>query len=395
MKKIITALFFVALCYFGKTPQSFALTTSADRISNAIPTQQAMHAISFTTTQAIPTNGKVVMSFPPLGSNDVNNSASASATTFQLNNLQVSQIKVAEENADFTSTTTFSLSNSNGAGSSPTITMTNIGPTIPANTIIAIYLGCTQINGVSCTNAVPTIINPAKANPTGVSDIWKLLIVTFDNTGNRLESASIQIVTTDAVHIQATILPFLSFIIAGLPDGTAINSANYCGTLHEPLQTNAGLHASSTSVDLGTLISQQPHYAGQTLTLFSNGLHGYAIIATGSGNMKGVASGYIIPNAQGNPTAANTPAPLPITSTQEAFGIHACDAKGKVNNQFWGTTPTKFANPSQFYYTIGSSDFTPSPNGDTMVVIYGMNVIDKTPGGLYQTALTYIATPLF
>lgn len=394
MKKILIRLLVLATFLF-LSKQTYALTNSTDRLSSSLPSQPAMHTISFTTTQAIPTNGRIVVSFPPLANGDVNNAASASASTFELNNLQPSQIKVSEENIDFTTAVTFSLTNSTGSGSSPTITMNNTGQAIPANTIISLFLGCNLTNGISCTNQAPTILNPGKTNSAGISDIWKVTVITYDDTNTRLESANIQIATTDPVNVQATILPFLSFIIAGLPDGTAITSPQYCGALHEPLVTNAGLQTNSTNVDLGTLLSKQPHYAAQTLTLFSNGLHGYAIVATGSGNMRGVASGYMIPNAQGNPTTANTPSPQPITANAEAFGIHACDAHSKVNSLFWGTSPIKFANPSQFYYTIASSNFAPASSGDTMIVVYGMNVVDKTPGGQYQTTLTYIATPLF
>ena len=395
MKKVFLTIAIILLLTHIFIYKTFALTKNSDRLSNSAPTQIAMHTISFTTTQTIPTNGRILISFPALINNDVNNSASASASTFQLNGLTGLQIKITEGNADLTATTTISTTNSTGAGSSPSISITNNGSSIAANTVITVYLGCTQTNGVTCTNTQATVINPGKTNASGISDIWKISVITYDNTSNRLESAIIQIATDDTVNIKATILPFMSFIIAGLPDGTTINSPGYCGPLHEPLTTNAGIAANATSVGLGILISQQPHYAAQTLTLFSNGLSGYAIVATGSGNMKGVSSGYIIPNTQGAPTSANIPAPLPLNIVNESFGIHACDTRGKVNTSFWGTSPIKFANPSQFYYTLALSNYTPSVNGDTIVIVYGMNVIDKTPGGFYETTLTYIATPLF
>ena len=108
------------------------------------------------------------------------------------------------------------------------------------------------------------------------------------------------------------------------------------------------------------------------------------------------ANGVYLQDAQGTPTANDTPSPATITAGTPAFGIHACDANSKVSTSTWGQATAKFANPSaSFYYTLVNSASEPASGGDKITIEYAATPASTTPAGDYRAVLTYVASVVF
>lgn len=361
----------------------------------------ATHQIKFITSQAIPgTTGQIVISFPSIGAN---NFASPSATTFSFNG----------EAAAPADTTCYNVSDSVTCGGTVAMSGNNtytftVGATgIPAGKTVIVNLGCTgQTSGV-CTTFSSRIVNPTKSNSTaGASDTWKIYVSTTDGT-NTKDSGSVRIATVEAVQVQATVEPTITFTITGgySNGNNATSIYGSCGNIVQ----NSGITDTATFVDLGLVGPGQVNLALQKLSVATNGGSGYAIIATSSGRFINPSNGVWITDANGgNGLSANdSPVPAVIAAGTPDFGIHACGPRSNVNTDQWvnagtqnGTSGTaKFSNPwntgvGGFYATIANYSGVPVPSEDTAIV-YGVAVSSTTPPGLYSNYFTYVATAIF
>jgi len=366
----------------------------------------AVHTVKFSTITSIPTGGSIRIIFPTSASSDTNQS-SPSASTFMLNDINTSNIKLNISSG--TTTCTFSTTGT-GAGSAPAINCNTANADLAGGTTVTILVGCASA-GTSCaaTNQRPALINPTKTAAQGTADTWNIQIKTYseaDGGGTILDAATARIGTVESVNVMAHIDPTLTFTIAGIANNTDLSGAAYCESGHAADTTNSGFGTTPSEINLGTLVSTQINRAAQALTITSNAGGGYTITATSSGHFINPATGYWIPDAQGTPTANDTPAPAVMASGTPGFGIHACDANSKVTKSTWcnsgdstcDTTATdvNFANPSQsFYYTLVNSAVMPASGGDKIIVEYAAAVASTTPPGDYRTTLTYVATPIF
>ncbi len=395
---IIILLFIVLLGGFLAVPEmTRATTVNSDTLSTSQPGTAAMHTISFTTTKAVPAGGLILITFPKLATGDSNDSASPSASTFQLNGTDGSNVLITSGGTNISTGVSVSASDPSAPGDSPVVSLSLGGSTsISAGTSVTIYLGCSLLGIGKCAKEESHILNPLKKASTGVADIWAVRVTTTDASNTTIESGSLNLAIDDTVTVRATVEPFLSFIIVGLPDKTAMDSSNTCGSAHRATVTNAGFATSGTSVNLGALSSGTPNYAAQRMTILSNAINGYVITATSSGKLTNPGSANTIPDAQGDPVGPDRPSPSKLDTKNGGFGIHVCDNLSKVDPLVWGTTEEDFANPGSIYpYTLVNSLTPPGTNGDSMTLLYGVTVSNKTPGGSYKTSITYTATPLF
>ncbi len=338
----------------------------------------AMHTVQFTTVNAIPVGGKIILTFP----GSANNTASPSATTFAFNGLATGSIKV------------------NGATctnviSSPTITCTTSGSTVSAGTTVTFLIGCTANSGASCTTQSPTLINPTKAAAAGTADNWKVGIQTQDASSTNLDSATVAIGTIESVQVQATVDPTLTFTIAGINSGTAINTGNTTGCTNTET-TNTGIASTATSVNMGIIPTSAINIAAQLLTVSTNAQNGYVLTATSSGHLINPSNGHWIPD--------NT-SPQFMTAGTPFFGIHPCGLD--VTTGTWGSGTTggganaKYGWPTPTVaVTLASDNSGPIGNaitaGNGLVSVEYAGTVDITvPAGLYQSVITYVATPTF
>ena len=348
----------------------------------------ATHTIRFTTISSVPSTGKIIITFPGSGSNI----ASPSATTFSFNNLTSSQIQA--NNATCGSYTI----------SAPTITC-NLSASINGAVTVTIIIGCTSQSGGTCTAFSPALINPIKtAAAAGTADTWTVGVKTQDGSAVDLDAANVKIGTIEAVQVQGTVEPYLTFTIAGVSNGSSI-----CSDTTNP---GTGLNSTSTFVNLGSLSGSQRNISAQTFTIDTNGASGYSLTATSSGRFINPASGSWLTDANGgngltgnDSTQGTVPNPAPIAAGTPAFGIHPCIGTGGTTTPTvptgWGTgggASNEFANPwnsgTNGYYALLASTTVPSQTSKTDIE-YAATVNATTPPGIYRTVFTYVATATF
>ncbi|RJR24646.1 hypothetical protein C4578_02535 [Candidatus Microgenomates bacterium] len=340
----------------------------------------AKHTISFTTSNAVPSNGRLQVIFP---AGDTTNAASPSASGFSFNGLESSNISI-----NGASCGSWTITPASG------LVQCNLSVGVSANAEVTITIG----------NSTPQLINPTKVTTAGTADLWILTVRTQDSAANIIDSSKIKIGTVDSVEVYATVDPVFTFSIAGINNGLAVNTGNATGCTNTET-INTGFNSSATEVNLGALGRDIINRSAQLITITTNGSGGYVLTATSSGHLIDPATGYWLADAQGTPTNYNTPAPAFLTAGTTAFGIHPCGLD--VTTGTWGSGATgggagaKYANPSPVYYyklaedTDGPVTTDVTAGNGLITVQYAATISAVVPSGLYRTALTYVATPTF
>jgi hypothetical protein len=361
----------------------------------------ATHTIKFTTISAIPLGGHVIVTFPSTGASNI---ASPSASAFSFNGMTLSNPTDVKYNGVTCSSVTVT-----GSDQIDCVTSGSVG----ASTTITILIGCTA-GTTSCTTFAPRLINPTKTTAnicnngqtTCTADTWKISMRTQDAGGFDLDTGSAKIATIEAVQVQATVEPTITFQIAGMPTGANnynVNGSTSCGSE----SANSGIDSTATTVNLGLLTNGAINHNGQKLIVSTNGSQGYSITATSSGRFINPSSGFWLPDANGGNglTANDTPVPTTITAGTAEFGISPCGANVPTVTPNWGgaaqtvAAGARFSNPwntgtSGFYATIASYAGGPITS-DVTVVRYAATVSASTPAGIYSNYFTYVATATF
>lgn len=372
----------------------------------------AVHRISFTTVQDIPSSGKIVILYPGSG----NNTASPSATTFAFNGLSTGNV-VSNPAAGCNSVSI----------TAPTITCTT-NALIAAGTTVTVLIGCSAQSNGNCTTQVPTLINPTNvgtsdSSTVAAADPWKVSITTQNASSVQLDNATVSVGIIESVTVRATIDPTLSFTITGITSG-AMNTGNTSGCL-DTETVNSGVASSGTDVNLGTLINSPSvvdtkvgNIAAQRIDISTNATTGYSLTATASSTLLNVSAGSFLP-------ASLTPASFPAAPGAAFFGLHACGqdvinsfvetgagssncdtyisgSTGGTNNECRYAWPTTNASPSTSPLFIafdtsgpigtGSSD--PAGDGSISISYAAGSDVSKAPGD-YRAIITYVATPSF
>ena len=348
----------------------------------------AVHIFKFTATDPIPSAGKIILTFPTVA----NNTASPSASGFSFNNLSNTNVTCYPASACGSSITI----------SGNQITLVNsAGQT--SGTTIYVAVGCTTINASgACTAPVPTLINPIKTvQAAGSADSWTVGIQTTNSSGSLIDNASVIAATIEAVQVQGTVQPYITFTISGVNTGQTISTVNAACTGNSD-QTNTGINSSATFVNMGS-IGSAFNLAAQNLAVSTNG-NGYTLSATSSGNFINPSSGYFFPAANGGVlTGIDTPSPQAVTAGTTSFGIHACGSDVYTSSGSWGTGTTgggnDYTNPfntgaNGYYQNIATYNGTP-PGTRTTTVEYEATAATNVPAGTYSTVFTYVATPVF
>lgn len=375
----------------------------------------AMHTIQFTTVNAVPTNGDIVITFPTLTSGDSDNDASPSATTFQFNNVVSGTggrdvIEVWDDSSEITASVT--ITETEPSPGNPGIISLNVDSgSITAGSVVKIYLGCTASTSASCTTQAPRILNPTKTATAGTADSWKINLKTEDASDLTLDESTINIGTIDSVQVRATVDPTLSFSINPVNNGLAANTNNTTGCNDSTDVTNTGIDATSTVINLGVLGStptgtstQLPNLSAQYITISTNADNGYLLTATSSGSLSSSQTGF---------TFNSTTTPTAFPSGVDNFGLNACGLD--VPSGTWGASTF---NGCDSYITGGAdaclyawptattsitlAQDTSGPVGNVITTGNGITTVkyaagtDVTvPAGEYTTAITYVATPTF
>lgn len=364
------------------------------------------HKIQFNVGEhGLPNNGKIVLTFPGAGTN----LASPSATGFSFNGMP------ANAASEVLCYPTAACAGGVAASGGNTITLTSNATYSPGQNIV-ILVGCTAQSNGTCTTYAPRLINPtvssstvcAGSPETCTADTWTLGLKTQDSSLVDLDTGTAKIATVNAVTVQATVEPYITFTIAGVANGTTINTHNTsCGSNNDV--TNAGTDAGANTVNLGTLGSGVINKAAQDLTVSTNGT-GYVITATSSGRFIDKTSGLFLTDnmTSAGLTGADTPVPAVFPATGNPyFGIHACGPRtAAVGADIWAnnsatsfSSGAKYSNPFNTGtngYSATLATYSGGPiSADVTTVEYAASISNTTYAGIYRNTLTYVATATF
>lgn len=264
---------------------------------------------------------------------------------------------------------------------------TNFASSTPGGGV-AVCTASTTINPGTYTVTIPGIVNPATSGPKPV------IVSTKTAGGTVIETASLLIAIIDNVDVSATVPSTLTFTIAGVVSGTAVNKATTTVT------------SSSTALAFGNLEVGTSSIMAQELTVTTNASAGYTV--TVQQNQKLTSSGGSSIATFRNDTASTeawaAPAgTLDATSTYGFFGLTSNDwslAAGADTFKATSTAPAAFYTglngtaPVAVMYNGGVADGLTPAIGKTQVA-YRLEVSALQPAGDYSNILTYVATPTY
>ena len=247
-------------------------------------------------------------------------------------------------------------------------------------------------------NANHAMINPAPAgnHTLGIADSYKVIVEHLDSSHAVRDVTTIAMAINESVRITATVEPILNFTIGGLNAGT------YCGTAAGTIDTTA------TNVPFGTLTISNFLDAAQSLTVATNALNGYVVVASSSGALSIGGDGVttIADTTCNNGGCTATTAQEWSNSTHKGFGYsiapNTCTGTCSVNFSYNSCVSGGYGNfcsrPFQSAYTGTWPTLysgTTVANSDSIYVCYRIVIAATQPAGEYSGLVTYRATATF
>lgn len=224
-------------------------------------------------------------------------------------------------------------------------------------------------------NATQRIVNPA-----GVQS-YEILI----DSPSTNQSQKIRVVTTAEILMTAKVDPILSFTVAGLNPGTAVNGAT----------TNAT--TTPSTIDFETIPVGTPRIAAQELTVSTNARTGFNVTARTDSEFKS-ENGATIEGFNVGGTEISVPA------------AWAAPAGTLNNDKTWGHIGLTTDDTSNTIAALGSNQwignfiqnpvtvfsFSSSTRDSKAVVGYQVEIGDLQEAATdYKTNIVYVATPVF
>ncbi len=343
LRKLLTILIvFSMVTSFAYVPQAKAasLTDVRDTISTSAPGVAASHTIDFTTGIELDNGGYVEITFDAAfgtiaADTDINCGAGGTAT-----------------------------------GSTTNIAICTYSPSYAT--------GTKQI-------VVNNITNPT----TGFYDID---IATYLANDSMQENAKVIVAIVDTVTVTAHVDSTLTFAVAGVNEGVAINGYNTTGT------------STASTTPFGDLDPNHagPYVIGQQLQVTTNASEGFVVTVTQNGNFQTAAGAiidsFVMGSATTTPTSWSAPvADIDVESTWGHFGITTDDNDGLGGLTAYGSqefTGLTVASPTTVMAHNGPSSASAEDRGLTNVA-YAVEISALQEAGDYSTTLTYIATPTY
>ena len=228
-----------------------------------IATQSAIHTITFTLANAVPSNGDILITIPAVditgktndGFPDTNSTIATNG--FDLNGLGTSNVSVSSSGCN--NNWTVASVNAGDATNDHTIRIDRNTDSCAAGSTITVTIG----------DANKKLINPAPittGHTKGVADVYTLNVKTRDGSDNTLDQSNIKVAVIEGVLVSAKVEETLSVTIAGVPSSTSA-----CGQTTDVTTT-------ATSVPWGTIANFGSFQeAAQTVTVSTNAASGYNV----------------------------------------------------------------------------------------------------------------------
>ena len=251
---------------FNFTP---ALGTSALSANDyVIASQSGSLTIAFTTVNAIPAAGDILITLPAIdttgktcdGMPDTNSTAATNG--FDLSTVAAADISVTGcTDANWNATETITCGTSSA---DHTIRIDRQTSTCAAGSAITVTV-----------DSSPGVINPAPINSghtQGTADVYEINVKTRDGSDNTLDNSDVKVAPIEGVFVSATVDETLSFVVAAV----TADSGSYCGIARTASTPDSTVY----SIPWGTVSSTYAvatHNAAQQLTVSTNALSGYKV----------------------------------------------------------------------------------------------------------------------
>ena len=373
------------------------LTNNLDTSGFTIATQSAIHTISFTLVNAVPSNGNILVTIPAVKTAGKTNdgfpdtASSIANNGFDLNGLGTTNVSIASTGCA-NNWTVASVTAGNGS-TNHTILINRSTTSCAAASVITVTVGDTN----------KQLINPAPistGHTQGVADVYTINVQTRDGSNNVLDQSDMKVAVIESVLVSATVQETLSMTVAGVASTTSA-----CG------QTT-GVTTTATSVPWGTVSNfgsfQQ---AAQTVTISTNAASGYTVKVDENDQMGKdgkVCTGDAAGEAQNciQDTTCNATGCTEVTSqdwTSTSYyglgyslaNISGTDAAFLYNESARTFSSKQFADQeaSETKQTI-MSKASPTAS-DQVYLCYRLNVSSTQPAGYYFNKVRYTATATF
>lgn len=248
---------------------SSPLSAALDSNDYAVASQSAIHTVAFTTTNAIPTAGTILITIPAVNSDSKTNdgmpdtAATAATNGFDLGGLGTSNVSVSSSGCANNWTVT-SVTDSDGS-TDHQILISRSTNSCAAGSTITVTIG----------DSSKKLVNPAPTDEhttQGVAETYSINIKSRDGGTNILDNSDVLVAPVEGVFVSATIDESLSFTVAAI----TANSGSYCGVT----RTSSSPDSTAYSIPWGTLsttYTAATHNAHQQLTVTTNARNGYEV----------------------------------------------------------------------------------------------------------------------
>ena len=224
------------------------------------------------------------------------------------------------------------------------------------------------------TSASPTSIQTTTITNTSLTTFYSQITTYSDVSCSTTvdQSNVIALTTLGGLTTTVTVSPTISFSVANY--GSAVNVSGDTG----PVTTD------SSTIPFGTVAAGATSWGSQTLTVSTNGSHGYTLYTRYSTPLTDPNSDTIRDQATGTPTSGAT---FDGSGSQSSFAFTA-DGNGYNfggNNKWAGLSATNNAIAAR----------TAAINSDVTHIELKVQISNTQPPGLYSTVIAYTATPSY
>jgi hypothetical protein len=187
------------------------------------------------------------------------------------------------------------------------------------------------------------------------------------------QSNVIALATLAGVTASVTISPTIAFSIADYPAG-GVNDQDDTG----------GITTSSSAINFGTVAAGATAWGAQTLTVSTNGAHGYTLYVRDSQSLTNPNNDQI----RDHPGSPGSTSSFDASSSQSSFAYTA-DGAGVS----FGSSPNVWAGLTQTNTAIALR--SGAVNADATHIEYKIGISNVQPPGSYSTVVAYTATPSY
>ncbi|GAB4219269.1 MAG: hypothetical protein Fur009_4610 [Candidatus Microgenomates bacterium] len=362
-----------------------------------ISTQSAIHTITFTLSNAVPSNGNILITIPAVdltgktndGFPDTANSIASNG--FDLNDLGASNITVSSSGCN--NNWTVANVTAGTASTDHTILINRNTDSCAASSTITVTVGDTN----------KKLINPApilSSHTQGQADVYTINVKTRDGSNNTLDESNIKVAVIEGVLVSATVQETLSLIVAGVSSSTST-----CGQTTDVTTT-------ATSIPWGIISSFGAFQeAAQTVTVSTNAASGYNVKIeendqmgkdgiTCTGANTGEANQCIQDTICDNNSCTESTSDEWTNTSKYGLGYSLANVSGTTASFTYNESGRTFSakqfadqEASETKQTIMSSTSPAASN--QIYVCYRLNVSATQPAGYYFNKVRYTATASF